>query len=122
MNFLSKHYRDSIDACYKVVAACERCADTAETLTMHEAARECADIAALCLRLLDRQSLLAADIVASCIKACRACATECARFDTQGCQACLDACNQCIRVLADNARAIATSREQREVSAHVTAH
>lgn len=112
MHFLSKNVRDCIDACYKVVAACERCADAAETLTMHEMSRECADIAALCLRLLDRQSLLAADIATSCIKACRACAAECARFSARECKECEEACNRCVTVLSDNARVIVQARRE----------
>ncbi len=117
MTFLSKHIRDCMDACHKVVAACERCADAAGTITCQEAARECADLAALTLRFMDRQSPLANDLAAACIKACRACANECERHETAETQDAVAATRACASVLAENSLVLSSFRQVRAVEA-----
>jgi hypothetical protein len=108
MTFLSKHVRDCIDACYKVVTACERCADVSPDDDSRERVRSCADLAALTLRFLDRQSSLASDLAVTCAKACRACAHTCIAIETpEHAQAAL-ACQRCVDVLTDNALILAT--------------
>jgi hypothetical protein len=114
MTFLSKHIRDCIDACYKVVSACERCADVTETITCQELCRETADLAALAMRFFDRQSHLAAEIAALTVKACRAAAAECSRYESEEHVACAQACRAAAGVLTENA--IVLSAFQRATS------
>ncbi len=107
MTFLSKHIRDCIDACYKAVAACERCADVTETIASQELCRETADLAALAMRFFDRQSHLASDVAALTIKSCRATAAECERHDSPEHVDCAAACRACAEVLSENSIVLA---------------
>ncbi len=113
LTFLSKHVRDCIDACFKALGAAERYADVADTLAGQEYAREAADLAALCIRFMERQSQLASDVAAATVKACRAAATECAKSDSPEAVDCLDACRHAAAVLTDNAVVLSSFKQSR---------
>ncbi len=82
------------------VAACEACsvACLEEPDLMSrciELDRDCADICALGARLLQRNSEISHIYLAICEEACRECADECVKHDSDHCKACADVCERC---------------------------
>lgn len=84
------------------IAACESCATKCldvENVKMHieciRTDRDCADICALTLRLLNRDSNHLNEILKVCIDTCVSCEKECRKHDHDHCQKCADACHQC---------------------------
>lgn len=57
--------------------------------------RSCADLCALVIRELTRDSEFAEGISQLCAEACDACAHECGKHEMDHCQACAHACRVC---------------------------
>ncbi|MEZ4886786.1 MAG: four-helix bundle copper-binding protein [Chitinophagales bacterium] len=84
------------------IAACENCATQClneENIQMHvkciKTDRDCADICALTLKLVNRNSHQLNEILKVCIVTCIACEQECRKHDRGHCQKCADACHTC---------------------------
>ena len=91
-------------------AICNSCADAcvAEPMDMRQCIRMCLDCSDVCdatYRLATRRTgsnreLIRAQL-ATCIKACELCETECARHENDHCRRCAQMCREC----ADDCRA-----------------
>lgn len=82
------------------LAACEHSADAclAEDGDMTDCIRierDCADVCALAIKFVSRDSNHASDILDLCADLCDACAEECAKHDHNHCQDCAKACHEC---------------------------
>ena len=91
-----------VDTTVKCLEACERCAVECGTSgdwkreKCAALARDCADLAALSLALMSRESRYADDVCAVHAKACDACAELCAMFPEHVCCIeCMKACRAC---------------------------
>ena len=99
---MPEKYQDCIQACQACVLACETCASAClqeDEIKMMarciELDRSCADICALAVREMARQSDFAAKLCALCAEVCEACAEECGKHHADHCQLCAEACQQC---------------------------
>ncbi len=95
-------YDDCIDACSACVIACEHCAasclregDVEKMTDCIRLDHSCADICALAVREMARESEFASQVCAVCADICQACGDECAMHEPDHCQQCADACHRC---------------------------
>ena len=91
---------------------CEYCANTclgeehvAMMIECIRTCRDCADICALSVALMARNSDLAMELCRTCAIACELCAEECSQHAHAHCQQCAAACRRC----ADICRQMATA-------------
>ncbi|MGV0645474.1 four-helix bundle copper-binding protein [Mycolicibacterium sp. XJ879] len=100
----------AIAACVECAQACTACADAClgEASVAHltrciRTNSDCADICAATARVLSRQTgydaHLTADVLKSCVTACRTCADECGSHAEhhEHCRICADVCRRCER-------------------------
>lgn len=100
-----------IEACLDCAQACTACADAclseesvAQLTKCIRTNSDCADICAATARVLSRHTgydaNLTAEVLRSCVTACRACADECGRHAEHHdhCRICADVCRQCERM------------------------
>jgi hypothetical protein len=99
---MQDHNQSQLDALHAAVAACEHCAtaclqeaDVAPLTRCIALTRDCADVCALTLRLVARDSEHAAHLLKECTEICAACADECSRHEHLHCQQCAEACRRC---------------------------
>jgi len=98
------HQKDSslINKLSNCLAACEHCADACLSEDNIDAMtdcirtdRDCADVCALAIKFVSRDSDHASSILELCADLCSACAGECADHDHDHCQECAKACREC---------------------------
>ena len=84
------------------LAACEHCANAClseeNSGNMAECIRtdrDCADLCALAIKFVSRDSAHASALVELCAEVCNACAEECGKHDHDHCQKCAKACREC---------------------------
>jgi hypothetical protein len=96
-----------------LMAACGACASACELASAHvetnaaclAALRDCADLCAMLMRWIGRESPRCPLLYAACASACEACAAECDRLaaDDERCRLCAIECrrcaNECVRLL-----------------------
>lgn len=99
---MQDHNQSQIEALSAAVAACDNCstaclqeADVQAMSRCITLSRDCADVCALTLRLVARNSEYAASLLKECVQICIACADECGRHDNVHCQQCAEACRRC---------------------------
>ncbi|MDJ0366510.1 four-helix bundle copper-binding protein [Hymenobacter sp. H14-R3] len=99
---MQAHTQSQLDALHAAVTACEHCATAClqeadvRTLTRCIAlTRDCADVCALALRLVARDSAHAAPLLAAGAAICAACADACSQHAHLHCQQCAEACRRC---------------------------
>ncbi len=87
---------------YECAAACDSCMeacleenDVKKMVTCIRTDRDCAAITRLTASLVASDSPFAASLVRECEKVCNTCRKECAKHDTDHCQACATACREC---------------------------
>ena len=93
-------HQDLINKLSNCVSACEHCADACLTeggdmTDCIRIDRDCADVCALALKAVARDSKHASKIVELCADLCEQCAEECAKHDHDYCQECAKACREC---------------------------
>lgn len=99
-----------IDACVECAQACTACADAclseesvAQLTKCIRTNSDCADICSATARVLSRHTgydaNLTADVLRSCVTACRTCADECGSHAEhhEHCRVCAEVCRQCER-------------------------
>jgi len=84
------------------LAACEHCADAClsednpgKMAKCIRTDRDCADLCALAIKFVARDSSHASSVVDLCAEICSACAEECGKHDHDHCQECAEACREC---------------------------
>jgi hypothetical protein len=99
---INEKYRSCIDACSECVEACEMCMnlDLKEEKmkpleTCIRTNRDCADICALAVKFMSRDSSEAPRICGVCAEICDACARECERHELEHCKICAEVCRRC---------------------------
>ncbi|KAA6475177.1 four-helix bundle copper-binding protein [Bacillus swezeyi] len=95
-------YEECIKACQECLYACNHCFDKclmevdsglmAECIRLD---RECAEMCAIAVQALTRNSPYAEDICLLCAKVCEACGNECSLYKHDHCQACAESCYRC---------------------------
>lgn len=95
-------YEKIIDSLSDCVEACESCAtlcleeDNVKKMTgCIKLDLDCAEICALAVKLLSRDSQYAKSIISLCADACAQCAEEGEKHDHQHCKECAEACRNC---------------------------
>ncbi|AWM31720.1 four-helix bundle copper-binding protein [Hymenobacter nivis] len=99
---MQAYNKSLLDALNAAVAACENCAtaylqeDDVQALTRCIAlTHDCADVCALTLRLVARNSAYAAHLHTTRAEICAACADEFSQHEHLHCQQCAKACRRC---------------------------
>lgn len=94
--------QDLLNKLSNCLAACEHCADACLTeedpgamADCIKSDRDCAELCALAIKFVARDSALASKVVELCAEACSTCAEECAKHDHDHCQKCAEACRKC---------------------------
>lgn len=95
-------HSDLLNTLSDCLAACEYCADAclseenpkemAECIRLD---RDCADICAMAIRYIARDSRRASAVIKLCSQICDQCAEECENHDHEHCQKCAEACREC---------------------------
>lgn len=100
-----------IRACEDCLVACEHCsvAHQDETGLSARLCRDCADVSALCVRLMARDSRFHPKACALNAEICRSCAEECGKHDNDHCRACAEACLRCAEACERMAGSAATA-------------
>jgi len=99
----NEKYQSCIDACKKVITACEACAvacrsegNAAMMKRCIGLDTDCADFCKLAVRFMERDSVFTSLICEDCAEICRDCADECAKHKSQQCKDCAQACYLCM--------------------------
>ena len=99
----NEKYQPCIDACKKVIAACEACAEACRSEGNAAMMKrcigldtDCADFCKLAVRFMERDSVFTSLICEDCAEICRDCADECAKHKSQHCKDCAQACYLCL--------------------------
>ena len=99
---MQAYNKSQLNALNAAVAAYENCAtaylqeDDVQALTRCIAlTRDCADVCALTLRLMTRDSAYATYLHTACTKICAACADEFSQHEHLHCQQCAKSCRRC---------------------------
>lgn len=94
--------QDLLKTLYSCIEACNHCYDAClkeDDVTMMAECirldRECADICALLVQAVTRNSPFVDEIKALCATVCEACGRECEKHQHEHCQRCADACFAC---------------------------
>ncbi len=82
-------------ACETCAAACLNEEDVTMMARCIELDRDCAELCMQGVHLLLRDSELAHPFLVVCEEACRLCAEECAKHNTDHCRRCAEACERC---------------------------
>lgn len=99
---MNQNVHDCIQACLECLEACNHCFNQClqeDDVKMMAGCirldRECADLCALAVQSMQRNSPFMAQICALCADVCEACGNECQKHDHDHCQACAQACFKC---------------------------
>jgi hypothetical protein len=94
--------RDLIGSLTNCIVACEHCftacfeeSNLDHLIKCIKLDRDCAEICALTLSFVARNSPEAASLVRTCAEICASCAEECEKHNHDHCRDCADACREC---------------------------
>ncbi|MCW9706226.1 four-helix bundle copper-binding protein [Aliifodinibius sp. 1BSP15-2V2] len=97
-----QEHQNLINKLSSCLAACEHCADACLSEDNIDAMveciridRDCAEVCALAIKFVSRDSDYASAILDRCADLCSACAEECGKHDHDHCQECAKACREC---------------------------
>jgi len=94
-----------IRACMDAVYQCERSitrlmleGDDDQYADCVKACRDCALMCVMCVKVVERGSIVMLDMVEICTETCQQCALECMRCNGPACDRCAAACQRCAEV------------------------
>ena len=104
---MKSEYLDCLKACESCIEACENCAreclneastEMAECIRLN---RDCADICALLVRFILRNSPIVGHLANVCLEVCQECGDECGSHEhMEHCRICSEACYLCAETCA----------------------
>lgn len=99
MKPLNSELQKCIDDCNACITAARICLDQhlgePDMKQCHQFCLDCIAMCTACVQLLASQSNYSKRVCAICAELCKACADECAKFDSDICQQCATKCNSC---------------------------
>nr|WP_206699301.1 four-helix bundle copper-binding protein [Brevibacillus agri] len=84
-----------MQACEECLTACLQEPDAQKRTKCIQTLRDCADICALSVQYMSRNSEYAKQLCGLCATICEACATHCEMFKDTHCQECARMCREC---------------------------
>lgn len=97
-----EHFQKCIEVCNECIAACEHCAtsclgedDVKMMANCIRLDRDCADLCAMAVRFMERDSQFATDVCEVCADVCQECGDECAKHQNEHCRHCAEVCHRC---------------------------